>query len=62
MQWAVAEATGGKVPDTNMFRAPIFEDSVTGKPHPVECRTDLPGDIYMSAEMSADDQAKVINQ
>jgi ribose transport system substrate-binding protein len=62
VQWAVAEATGGKVPDTNMFRAPVFEDSVTGKPNPVECRADLPGNIYLSAQMAADAQAKVINQ
>ncbi|GAB0113640.1 hypothetical protein AcidC75_11640 [Acidisoma sp. C75] len=62
VDWAVAEATGGKVPDTNMFRAPVFENSVTGKPHPVECRPNLPGNIYLSAQMSPDAQAKVINQ
>jgi ribose transport system substrate-binding protein len=62
IEWAVAKATGGKVPDTNMFRAPVFEDSVTGKPNPVECRSDLPGNIYLSARMAADGQAKVINQ
>jgi ribose transport system substrate-binding protein len=45
-----------------MFRAPVFEDSVTGKPNPVECRPDLPGNIYISAQMAADAQAKVINQ
>lgn len=61
VRWAVAEATGGKVPDSKTFRAPVFENSVTGKPHPVECRPDLPGNIYLSAQMSATEQAKVIN-
>lgn len=62
MQWAVALATGGKTPSANIFKAPVFENSVTGKPHPVECRKDLPGAIYLSAEMSPDEQAKVINK
>jgi ribose transport system substrate-binding protein len=34
---------------------------VTGKPHPVQCRKDLPGQIYLSAQLSADDQAKAVN-
>jgi ribose transport system substrate-binding protein len=35
---------------------------MSGKPHPVECRKDLPGDIYLSAEMSPEDQTKAINK
>lgn len=62
VQWAVAEATGGKAPGDEIFKAPVFEDSVSGKPSPVQCRADLPGAIYMSGEMSADNQAKAINQ
>ena len=30
----------------------VFENSVTGKPHPVECDPKLPGDIYLSAQLS----------
>ncbi len=62
VDWAVAEATGGKKPDDTIFKAPMFENSVTGEPHAVECRKDLPGDIYLSAEMKPDDQAKAINK
>ena len=62
VQWAVAKATGGKPPTDEIFKAPMFENSVSGKPHPVQCRKDLPGDIYLSAEMSADAQAKAINK
>src|SRR6516165_5693561 len=61
VQWAVAEATGGKPPAEDTFKGPVFENSVTGKPHPVQCRKDLPGQIYLSAELSADDQAKAIS-
>jgi ribose transport system substrate-binding protein len=62
VQWAVAEATGGKLPTAEIFKAPHFEDSVSGKPSPVQCRKDLPGDIYLSAEMKGDEQAKLINK
>ena len=62
VQWAVAKATGGKTPKEEIFKAPVFENSVSGKPSPVQCRKDLPGDIYLSAEMNADDQAKAINK
>ena len=62
VQWAVAEATGGELPKEEIFKAPVFEDSVSGKPNTVQCRKDLPGDIYLSAEMKADDQAKAINK
>jgi ribose transport system substrate-binding protein len=62
VQWAVAQATGGKLPTEQIFKAPTFEDSVSGKPSAVQCRKDLPGDIYLSAQMKADDQAKAINK
>jgi ribose transport system substrate-binding protein len=62
VQWAVAEATGGQLPKAEIFTAPHFEDSVTGKPSAVQCRKDLPGDIYLSAEMKGDEQGKLINK
>jgi ribose transport system substrate-binding protein len=62
VQWAVAEATGGQVPKDDLFKAPRFEDSVSGEPNPVQCRKDLPGDIYLSAEMKPEEQAKLINK
>ncbi|WP_378143783.1 substrate-binding domain-containing protein [Cnuibacter sp. UC19_7] len=60
IQYAVAKATGGKLPDTTTFDAPVFEDSVTSDPNPVECEPDLPGDIFLSAEMSPQDQAALL--
>jgi ABC-type sugar transport system, periplasmic component len=62
VQWAVALATGGTPPTADTFQAPDFENSVTGKPNQVQCRPDLPGSIYLSAEMSGDEQAKVVNK
>jgi ribose transport system substrate-binding protein len=61
VQWAVAAATGGKPPAETIFKGPAFENSVTGKPSKVQCRKDLPGQIYLSAELSAEDQTKAIN-
>ncbi len=62
VQWAVALATGGQPPKKDLFVAPVFEDSVSGEPHLVQCRKDLPGDIYLSAEMQPEAQAKLINR
>jgi ribose transport system substrate-binding protein len=59
VDYAVAKATGGKIPTADSFQGPVFEDSVSGQPHPVTCRSDLPGDVYLSAEMSGDAQAKL---
>jgi ribose transport system substrate-binding protein len=60
IDWAVALATGGKKPATTHFPSRVFENSVTGKPHPVECQSTLPGDIYLSAELSPQVQAKLV--
>jgi ribose transport system substrate-binding protein len=62
VQWAVAQATGGQPPKEEIFKAPVFEDSISGKPSAVQCRKDLPGDIYLSAQMKPEDQAKAINK
>jgi ribose transport system substrate-binding protein len=61
VDWAVARATGGKPPDATTFQAPVFEDSVSGKPNPVECDAALPGDIYLSAQLPRATQAVAIN-
>ncbi|TGN68753.1 ribose ABC transporter substrate-binding protein [Paracoccus liaowanqingii] len=62
VQWAVAEATGGTPPAEEIFSAPVFENSVTSEPNPVDCRTELPGSIYLSAEMAGEDQATAVGQ
>jgi ribose transport system substrate-binding protein len=60
VDWAVALATGGTPPSSKQFEAPTYEDSVSGTPSPVTCKKDLPGDIYLSAQMSGEDQAKLL--
>lgn len=61
VQWAVAIATGGKPPAEEIFKGPVFENSVTGQPNPVQCRSDLPGAIYLSAQLPAEKQAEAVN-
>ena len=48
--------------DARTSRRSVFEDSVTGKPHPVECKASLPGDIYLSAQLPAAAQAKLVKK
>lgn len=62
VQTAIAKASGGKVPSETVFKAPMFENSRTKTPSDVQCRSDLPGDIYLSAQLSADDQAKLLKK
>jgi ribose transport system substrate-binding protein len=61
VDWAVAKATGGTPPSSSTFKAPVFEDSVSGQPNPVQCDSSLPGDIYLSAQLSKAQQAAAIN-
>jgi ribose transport system substrate-binding protein len=61
VQWAVAAVTGGQPPAEDTFKGPVFENSVTGQPHSVQCRPDLPGAIYLSAQLPADKQAAAVN-
>jgi len=61
VQWAVALATGGTTPDTPHHDQLPFENSVTEEPNAVQCEPDLPGDIYLSAEMGAQEQADLVN-
>ena len=42
VDFAVAKATGGTVPSSTVVPQKPFEDSITGKPHPVECVSSLP--------------------
>jgi ribose transport system substrate-binding protein len=60
VQWAVALAAGGEKPKEEIYPSKLFEDSVSGSPSKVTCRKDLPGALYLSAEMSGDDQAKFV--
>lgn len=62
VQYAVAKATGGTLPSDKIFKAPAFEDSVSGSPSKVQCKKDLPGDIYLSAQMGPADQAALLKK
>jgi ribose transport system substrate-binding protein len=62
MQWAIAKATGGTAPQNTEFKAPPFEDSVSGQPHPVTCDRGLPGDVYLSAELPGPAQAALFKK
>ena len=59
VQHAVARATGGVIPTETAWAGPVFEDS-TDPAKPVTCRTDLPGGLYLSAEMSGEAQAELL--
>jgi ribose transport system substrate-binding protein len=61
VDYAIAKATGGEIPTEDSFKGPVFEDSVSGQPNGVQCRSDLPGDVYLSAQMPGEDQAKLSN-
>ncbi len=61
IDWAVALATGGKKPSSDVYPNTVFENSVTGQPHPVQCYPNLPGDIYISAQLSPQKQAQIVN-
>ena len=56
IDYAVAKATGGKLPGT-VYPSLPFEDSISGKPNPVQCASNLPGDVYLSAQLSGSAQA-----
>lgn len=56
IDYAIAVATGGEVPASAAHQHKAFEDSLDAA-MPVQCRTDLPGDVYLSAQLSGDDQA-----
>lgn len=60
VQYAIAKATGGKIPSSTEFKAPVFENSVSKSPNDVQCEASLPGDIYLSAEMDAQKQADLL--
>lgn len=59
IQHAVARATGGEVPESSTFPSLVFEDS-TSNDKPAGCDRELPDDVYLSAEMSGEDQAALL--
>jgi ribose transport system substrate-binding protein len=60
VQQAVARATGGKIPSATSFKAPVFEDSTTSKPHGVQCNRQINDWTFLSAQMSGEEQQKLL--
>jgi ribose transport system substrate-binding protein len=56
VQFAVAKATGGKVPSSKEVAQKTFEDSVSGEPNPVTCDRSMPGDSYLSSQLTKEEQ------
>jgi ribose transport system substrate-binding protein len=52
VDFAVAKATGGTIPSSTVVPQKAFEDSLTGKPNPVECAPSLPSDAILSSHLS----------
>ena len=49
VDFAVAKATGGKLPSSSVAPQAAFENSLTGKPNPPICNKSLPGTAFMSS-------------
>jgi ribose transport system substrate-binding protein len=52
VQFAVAKATGGKIPSSPVVPQKAFEDSITGKPNQVTCDKSLSGDAFLSSHLT----------
>jgi ribose transport system substrate-binding protein len=57
VDWAVAEATEGTPPPSTKVPQKAYEDSITGKPHPVQCNKSLTGEAILSAHLSEEELA-----
>jgi ribose transport system substrate-binding protein len=53
VDWAVAKASGGKLPTTQVPQL-AFEDSITKKPNPPKCDSSLPGTAFLSSHLKHD--------
>jgi ribose transport system substrate-binding protein len=54
VQFAVAKASGGKVPSSPVVPQKAFEDSISGEPNPVTCDPSLSGDAFLSSHLTKD--------
>jgi ribose transport system substrate-binding protein len=60
VQFAVAEATGGTPPKSTVVPQKAFEDSVTGKPNPVQCNKGLTAEAILSAHLPEEQMEEVL--
>ncbi|MGH2850875.1 MAG: hypothetical protein ACRDLP_09685, partial [Solirubrobacteraceae bacterium] len=49
VDFAVAKASGGKLPSSTVVPQLAFENSLSGKPNPPICDPSLPGTAFMSS-------------
>ena len=61
LDYAVAKATGGKIPSTNVPQK-AFEDSLTGKPHNIDCDPSMPSDAILSSHLTHAAQLAALGQ
>jgi ABC-type sugar transport system substrate-binding protein len=57
VDFAVAEATEGTPPSSTEVPQKAFENSLTGKPNPVQCNKQLTGEAILSAHLSESELA-----
>jgi ribose transport system substrate-binding protein len=62
VDFAVAKATGGKIPSSTVVPQKAFEDSISGSPHPVTCDKSMPGDAFMSSHLTHAQQLKALGE
>jgi ABC-type sugar transport system substrate-binding protein len=60
IQFAVAEATGGTPPSSTEVPQKAFENSVTGKPNPVQCDKSLTPEAILSAHLPKEQMEEVL--
>jgi ribose transport system substrate-binding protein len=52
IDFAIAKASGGKIPASPVVPQKPFEDSITKQPHPPTCDPALSGDAFLSSHLS----------
>ena len=61
VDWAVAKATGGKIPTADAVRGARSSRTRSAASRTrCKCERDLPGDVYLSAQMPGAEQAKLL--
>jgi ribose transport system substrate-binding protein len=62
VDFAVAKASGGQVPSSTVVPQKAFEDSLSGKPHGVECDTSMPSDAFLSSHLTHPAQKSALGE
>jgi ribose transport system substrate-binding protein len=52
VDFAIAKASGGKIPASPVVPQKAFEDSITKQPHPPTCDPGLSGDAFLSSHLN----------